>query len=398
MNVPVSVYAEMTPNPTTMKFVANKYLLATGDSVEFVKRQDAVGYSPLAEALFNFPFVKAVFIAANFVTVTKTDNVPWDFITMELREFIRDFIAEGKEVLIQMPVVDAVYDLYEIKQNPICLINENVERVVLNHTVLERKFIASNSKRGMFSLSTEEIAECHRHRHGQYLCFKTQISFFEAYDCATQIFEKLIMKRNVTIDLCAFQIETRRSYVAIAAEKQGYLYTCLSKAIGYTLKCSDHEVRNLQLGAGEKLTHLAVNCSLEAQNFRMDGYYDVSPIRVTEFMHWPSENVTENLLTKLKKELLIKNNGALLHWIDGHEDEGDSKITIGDASWGLVASALLLVTGLIIAFVLHLKKQRKDSLGDQRIALKDRCIERRAKFTRSVSMNDITCPPGVIIV
>ena len=93
----------MTPNPTTMKFVANKYLLATGDSVEFVKRQDAVGYSPLAEALFNFPFVKAVFIAANFVTVTKTDNVPWDFITMELREFIREWIAFGKEVLIAMP-------------------------------------------------------------------------------------------------------------------------------------------------------------------------------------------------------------------------------------------------------------------------------------------------------
>jgi len=115
-------------------------------------------------------------------------------------------------------------------------------------------------------------------------------------------------------------------------------------------------------------------------------------------MHWPSENVTENLLTKLKKELLIKNNGALLHWINGHGDEDDSKITMGDASWGLVASALLLVTGLIIAFVLRLKKQRKDSLGGQRIALKDRRVERRAKFTRSVSMNDITCPPGVIIV
>ena len=301
-------------------------------------------------------------------------------------------------LLIQMPVVDAVYDLYEIKQNPICSIHENIERVTLNHTILERKFIASNSERGMFSLSTEEIAGCHLHKHGQYLCLNKQISFSEAYDCATQIFEKVIMKRNVTIDLCAFQIETRRSYVAIAAEKQGYLYTCLSKAIGYTLKCNNHEIRNLKLGAGEKLTHLAGNCSLEAQDFRMDGYYVVPPIRVTEFMHWPSENVTENLLTKLKKELLIKNNGALLHWIDGHEDEGDSKITIGDASWGLVASALLLVTGLIIAFVLRLKKQRKDSLGGQRIALKDRRVERRAKFTRSVSMNDITCPPGVIIV
>jgi len=301
-------------------------------------------------------------------------------------------------LLIQMPVVDAVYDLYEIKQNPICLINENVDRVVLNHTVLERKFIASNSKRGMFSLSTEEIAECHRHRHGQYLCFKTQISFFEAYDCATQIFEKVIMKRNVTIDLCAFQIETRRSYVAIAAERQGYLYTCLSKAIGYTLKCSDHEVRNLQLGAGEKLTHLAVNCSLEAQNFRMDGYYDVPPLRVTEFMHWQSDNATEDLLTKLKRDLLIKNNGALLRWINSHDDEGNSKITMGDATWGLVAFALLLITGLLFAFILYLKKRRKDSLGDQRIVLKDRRVERRAKFNRSMSLNDMTCHPEVIIV
>lgn len=104
MNVPVTVYAEMTPNPTTMKFVVNKYLIPSGDSVEFNKRQEAVGFSPLAEALFAFPFVKGVFMTANFVTVTKTDNVPWDFITMELREFIRDFIGEGKEVLIQMPL------------------------------------------------------------------------------------------------------------------------------------------------------------------------------------------------------------------------------------------------------------------------------------------------------
>lgn len=103
MNVPVTVYAEMTPNPTTMKFVANKYLLMTGDSVEFNSKMSAKGYSPLAEALFDFPFVQNVFIAANFVTVTKTDNVPWDFITMELREFVREWLFIGKEVLIQMP-------------------------------------------------------------------------------------------------------------------------------------------------------------------------------------------------------------------------------------------------------------------------------------------------------
>jgi Fe-S cluster biogenesis protein NfuA len=108
MNVPVTVYAEMTPNPSTMKFVANKYLLITGDSVEFSSKAEAKGFSPLAEELLSFPFVKNVFIAANFVTITKTDNVPWDFINMEIREFIKGFIAEGKDVLIQMPAPKAV--------------------------------------------------------------------------------------------------------------------------------------------------------------------------------------------------------------------------------------------------------------------------------------------------
>lgn len=101
--VPITFYAEMTPNPNTIKFVANKYLLLTGESAEFLSQKEAKNYSPLAEALFNFPFVKGVFMATNFVTVTKDDSISWDFITMELREFIRDFITEGKEILIQMP-------------------------------------------------------------------------------------------------------------------------------------------------------------------------------------------------------------------------------------------------------------------------------------------------------
>lgn len=105
--VPVTLYAEMTPNPLTMKFVANKYLLINDASVEFGSLQEAKGYSPLAEALFEFPFVDNVFITSNFVTVTKTDNVDWDFITMELRDFIREWIAEGKDILVMMPNKEA---------------------------------------------------------------------------------------------------------------------------------------------------------------------------------------------------------------------------------------------------------------------------------------------------
>ncbi len=103
MKVPVTIYAEMTPNPSTMKFVANKYLLISGESVEFNSLSETKGFSPLAEQLFQFPFIKGVFMASNFITITKTDNLGWDFITMEIREFIKEWISEGKDILIQMP-------------------------------------------------------------------------------------------------------------------------------------------------------------------------------------------------------------------------------------------------------------------------------------------------------
>lgn len=101
--VPITIYAEMTPNPSTMKFIANKPLLITGESVEFKSIEEAKGFSPLAEELFNFPFVKGVFMASNFITVTKNEALSWDFVTMELREFIRVFLQDGKEVLVKMP-------------------------------------------------------------------------------------------------------------------------------------------------------------------------------------------------------------------------------------------------------------------------------------------------------
>jgi Fe-S cluster biogenesis protein NfuA len=77
--------------------------MGIGDSVEFRSMEEAKGYSPLAEELFRFPFVDGVFIASNFVTITKTNNLSWDFITMELREFVKNWIADGKDILIQMP-------------------------------------------------------------------------------------------------------------------------------------------------------------------------------------------------------------------------------------------------------------------------------------------------------
>ena len=78
---PVTVYAEMTPNPNTMKFVTDYMLVPSGNVVEFLSAKDAKGYSTFAEALFNFPFVTRIFIAQNFVTVYKNEMIEWDDIT-----------------------------------------------------------------------------------------------------------------------------------------------------------------------------------------------------------------------------------------------------------------------------------------------------------------------------
>lgn len=98
---PITVYAEVTPNPAVMKFVSNKRIVPV--TYEF-KNIDEAKDSQLAKELFHFPFVKEVFLDENYVSVSKYDMAEWDSVTMELREFIRDFLADGKEVVSEASI------------------------------------------------------------------------------------------------------------------------------------------------------------------------------------------------------------------------------------------------------------------------------------------------------
>lgn len=96
-NMIVSIYTEMTPNPETMKFVANK-LLYPGKSIDFPEAALATP-SPLAQELFTFPFVNGVFIASNFITITKTPEALWEEIIPTMRQFLKQYLEEGKVVI-----------------------------------------------------------------------------------------------------------------------------------------------------------------------------------------------------------------------------------------------------------------------------------------------------------
>lgn len=93
---PITVYGETTPNPSTLKFVVNK--MVTKNAVEF-KNIDQTGPSPLAKALFEFPYVKEVFIDENYISISKYNTYDWNEITLEVRTFIKQFIENGGTVL-----------------------------------------------------------------------------------------------------------------------------------------------------------------------------------------------------------------------------------------------------------------------------------------------------------
>src|SRR5215216_2696462 len=96
-NPVISIYTEMTPNPETMKFVANK-LLYPGKSIDFPDVESAKA-SSLANELFGFPFIKSVFIASNFVTLTKTVDTEWQDVIPSVRQFLKEYLEEGKVVV-----------------------------------------------------------------------------------------------------------------------------------------------------------------------------------------------------------------------------------------------------------------------------------------------------------
>ncbi|MCE4247682.1 NifU family protein [Riemerella anatipestifer] len=95
------IYAEMTPNPSVMKFVASRLLL---DGFVEVKSREEAAEVPLAQAIFKeFSFAQEVFISDNFVAVTKDDSVQWHEVMVVTRAFIAEYLQNGGEVSQKEP-------------------------------------------------------------------------------------------------------------------------------------------------------------------------------------------------------------------------------------------------------------------------------------------------------
>lgn len=95
----IDLYTESNPNPNSLKFVVDFILLPEG-SVDYPNAQSAE-HCPLAKDLFRFNFVKRVFITANFITVTKSEDIEWVEITQMIKALIKGYLEEGKPLFTE---------------------------------------------------------------------------------------------------------------------------------------------------------------------------------------------------------------------------------------------------------------------------------------------------------
>jgi Fe-S cluster biogenesis protein NfuA len=115
---PTTVYAESTPNPNVMKFVVNKKIVK---GVYEFKSISETTNAPIVKSLYNFPFVKEVFLDFNFISVTQNSNSNWEENVMDVREFIRSYIQDGNTLIHE--------ELFEKTQNNIKVNLENIDDV-----------------------------------------------------------------------------------------------------------------------------------------------------------------------------------------------------------------------------------------------------------------------------
>lgn len=106
----LSLYIEANPNPNSLKFVANYMLVPQGKDYDFDSPESA-SQSPLAQKLFELPYVERVFFMSNFVTVTKNEKTDWEEVSDEVKELIIDYLRSGQ------PVLKSTHEGQEVDEN-----------------------------------------------------------------------------------------------------------------------------------------------------------------------------------------------------------------------------------------------------------------------------------------
>jgi Fe-S cluster biogenesis protein NfuA len=88
------IQTEDTPNPASLKFLPGREVTGAQPPIDF-PNQEAAAASPLAAALFAVDGVNSVFFGADYIVVSKQEDVEWQLVKPALLTAIMEhFIAE----------------------------------------------------------------------------------------------------------------------------------------------------------------------------------------------------------------------------------------------------------------------------------------------------------------
>ena len=92
------IQTEQTPNPASLKFIPGCEVLGQG-TAEFTTADAAADVSPLASQLFKIDGVAAVFLGSDFITISKSDALPWPALKPLVLGVIMEHFTKGLPVL-----------------------------------------------------------------------------------------------------------------------------------------------------------------------------------------------------------------------------------------------------------------------------------------------------------
>lgn len=93
------IQTEETPNPATLKFLPGIPVLESG-TLDFASQADS-SRSPLAKRLFGLTGVNRVFLASDFVSVSKADDTDWSMLKPMVLALLMDHFSTGQPVIDQ---------------------------------------------------------------------------------------------------------------------------------------------------------------------------------------------------------------------------------------------------------------------------------------------------------
>lgn len=91
------IQTEETPNPATLKFLPGQMILESG-TLDFSSEADSAK-SPLARRLFGLTGVKRVFLASDFVSVSKADDTDWSMLKPMILALLMEHLSTNQPII-----------------------------------------------------------------------------------------------------------------------------------------------------------------------------------------------------------------------------------------------------------------------------------------------------------